>query len=1244
MNVHFWSQQSRTAAAPKRDTVNFSNRFRGRLAGNYVLICLTVVLGVGKNSCPAAEGPVPLSNLSAVTDLAPDEGAKGLPVRATGTVTWSDSERGLLFVQDGIYAVSVRSTNNAANPEFAVNPGQVIEVEGITRKGRARCGIQAAKIRVIRTAELPKPAEVSPADLLTESVEARYVRVKGWVAAMSRSGSRLNLRVFVAPGRSIEFTLKEADIPAARDWPGALVEGVGALALTFNSAGQIQGGRLYLNDETGVRRIQKVPVLPISEISANPDQNTPVSPIRVRGTVAHHVLGDYLIVKDNTGNLRVPFQGLTYFNPGSHVEIFAFPVSARPELVLTNITVKLVLPDSGRDEPAAAILTPTVANSTLPSLTNIMQIRTLSPQEASRGYPVKLTGVITYFDPATYLYFLQDKTSGVYLEVSKMEALPSLQAGQRVAVEGFSGPGAYAPVLIVHGIQLLGAGSFPTPALVTFQKLMTGTYDSQWVSLRGVVRNQRSENSSTILTLHTGDGLIKVTVGDKSGTPPRTNLVDSTVEVHGVCKTVFDDRRRLQNVEVYASDWGHLSRVGTAAPDPFQIAAKPINELFQFHAAGAEAHRVRLMGVVVLRQRDGSFYLQDDSGGIEVQPQDPTAPIQAGATVEVAGFPQMVEHLPTVQDALFRKLRDGTPMEVPNLKTESALDETLHGTLVRLEGQVLRHFSQGSQEWLNMQFGQTFVDAYLEKTQAQDELKEIIPGSTLRLTGVYIGQFDQDGKIQSFRLLLRSKADALVLSRPSWWTARHTLWALGVSAAALLLALGWVRSLRNQVQQRTRELANERDLLKALLENYPDAIYFKDLQSRYVRLSKSKVERAFSVARSRYQLSHSLNGNGSQMPVHLRSFQAFSVFVLGKTDFDFFEEERARAAFEDEQQIIKTANPVLGKIEKAVLPDGQVYWALSTKMPWRDAEGKIIGTFGISKDITSIKAAEEKLEALHKQLLQSSRQAGMAEVATSVLHNVGNVLNSVNVSTNVLHEKLEESRLPSLSKVLALIAEHREDLGEFITRDRRGATLPNYLEQLNEQLIGEQNTIRKELKCLASNMDHIKNIVAMQQSYAKVSGFLEQAQPAELVEDALRFNGCALDRHHVAVERDFAPALPPITVDKHKVLQILVNLIRNAKYACDESGKTEKRLSVSITNGGDHVRIAVSDNGVGIAPENLTRIFNHGFTTRKNGHGFGLHSGALAAKELNGVLRAHSEGLGKGATFTLELPATHPHC
>jgi signal transduction histidine kinase len=307
------------------------------------------------------------------------------------------------------------------------------------------------------------------------------------------------------------------------------------------------------------------------------------------------------------------------------------------------------------------------------------------------------------------------------------------------------------------------------------------------------------------------------------------------------------------------------------------------------------------------------------------------------------------------------------------------------------------------------------------------------------------------------------------------------------------------------------------------------------------------------------------------------------------------------------------------------------------KSPVFASDGKVVGTQGMSFDITERKQAEAKLQDAHRDLVKTSRQAGMAEVATSVLHNVGNVLNSVNITTELITENLRRSRVAYVARVVALMRQ-QPDLGQFMTRDPKGQQIPDYLEQLGKHLAEEQAAFVRDLASLKNNIDHIKNIVAMQQGYAKVSGATEIVKVTDLVEDALRIDVSELERHGVQLVRDYAADIPGITVDKHKVLQILVNLIRNARHACDDSGNEQKRLTVQVRQVANRVRIAVTDNGVGILPENLTRIFNHGFTTRKSGHGFGLHSGALAAKETGGLLTAHSDGPGKGATFTLELP------
>ncbi len=307
--------------------------------------------------------------------------------------------------------------------------------------------------------------------------------------------------------------------------------------------------------------------------------------------------------------------------------------------------------------------------------------------------------------------------------------------------------------------------------------------------------------------------------------------------------------------------------------------------------------------------------------------------------------------------------------------------------------------------------------------------------------------------------------------------------------------------------------------------------------------------------------------------------------------------------------------------------------------PIRDEEGAITGFLGIASDISDLKKALADLADTHSKLLDLSHRAGMAEVATSVLHNVGNVLNSVNISSSVVAGLVRNSKIAAVGKTAELLQRHGADLAGFVTTDPTGRKIPLYLESLYKRLAAEQEEILAELVLLGKNIDHIKDVISMQQGYAVVSGAEEEVEVSDLIEDSLRMNTGSLNRHSIEIVKDYGEN-PRIRVQKHKALQILVNLISNAKHACARSGREEREVTIRVTGDETRVRIHVSDNGEGIDPDNLTRIFAHGFTTKEDGHGFGLHSSALAATDMGGRLTASSPGSGQGACFTLELP--HP--
>jgi PAS domain S-box-containing protein len=620
----------------------------------------------------------------------------------------------------------------------------------------------------------------------------------------------------------------------------------------------------------------------------------------------------------------------------------------------------------------------------------------------------------------------------------------------------------------------------------------------------------------------------------------------------------------------------------------------------------------------------------------------------------------------------------------------------------------------------------------------------------LRITqkSVMLGEAAGLDKAEAARRVLAGslrhwRCDMLVTTRDgkARWISDSSVLELD-AAGQPVGAMGILQDITER-KQAEAELAYERDLLRTLLDHSPDHIYFKDRESRFIKVSRAMVAQLGAASLAE---------------------------VMGKSDFDFFTEAHARPAFTDEQEIIRTGVPLIDKVEHEVKKDGRATWALTTKMPFRNNAGEIIGTFGVSKNITAIKEteaqlieskqflqstldalsahiaildetgnviavnavwknfaaqnkflgshygvgtnylqlceaatgdcaseapqvaagirsvlarrraefhqeypchspqeerwfvvrvtrfecagpvrvvvahenvterkrAEAELHRAHQELLEVSRRAGMAEVAAGVLHNVGNVLNSVNVGANYLAANLRKSKVVNLVKLVALLEEHAPDLAQFLTHDPKGRMIPDYLAQLAGHLVGEQTLAQKELAELQQHIDHIKTVVTMQQSFARVSGVVEIVPVPDLVEAALRMN-VVWPASDIKIVKEFA-GQPSVAVEKQKALQILVHLLRNARQACDDAGHSEKMLTIRTTHSEDRVCIAIADNGVGIAPENLTRIFAHGYTTRKSGHGFSLHNGALAAQELGGALRVQSAGLGCGATFTLELP------
>jgi PAS domain S-box-containing protein len=849
-------------------------------------------------------------------------------------------------------------------------------------------------------------------------------------------------------------------------------------------------------------------------------------------------------------------------------------------------------------------------------LTSAAQVLSLGLEEAETGLPVRLRGMISLYQPDFLLFFVQDTTGGVYLydEI----AHPSLHSGQWVEVEGVTGKGHGTPVLLHPRVRVLSPNEFvpprisPRPASLDF--LRAGKSDAQWVQLTGIVREASWQNGYLALGFGPKQSALVALIYQPSQPTNLTPLLRAKVSVRGVCAQRINQLGLIESATLFVASGKDLKVLASPAGGPFAEPLHSIGSCFDQVRFTEDDPWVHSKGTVIGVLSNDSLYLDDGRRGIEVRTSAVTE-ARVGDELEVAGFVVPKGRSARLEDAAVRKLGTNLALRPLALSPQQAKAPEIEGRLVTLEARLLEHVQQPEREFLRVAALGTTLTAELRMTNRVGPMAALQTNSILQLTGIWLGPQCGDPDPR-YRLLLRGADDAKLLHLPSWWTPKHILLVAGALAAACLLVFAWALLLNSQVRQKTEEirqrLEKEAELeqrFRDLIENANDMICTLAWDGRLTSSNRAG-ERIFGYSR--------------------QELTTRPLAALVTPD-----------SLPNLKQILapnqQTGSDGIVEL-KVVARDGSHRTLEIDSRPFGSA-----GVQLIARDVTERKRAEAELAVLQSEMLEVSRKAGMADVASAILHNVGNVLNSVNVSAGIIVRLVRASSGSGVSKIAGLLEEHRGDLAAFLAREDRAEQTITYLKALEQRLASEQATILKELRELSSNIEHINNIVATQQSYAKAGGVVEPVNAAHLFDDALRINATLLKNHQVRVTRQYDPCfLPQINVDKHRVLQILINLIRNAIHACDESGRADKCLTLRAANGNDRVKISVVDNGVGIPSENLTRIFNHGFTTRKDGHGFGLHSGALAAQAMGGDLRAESDGPGKGAAFTLELPVQIP--
>jgi signal transduction histidine kinase len=435
---------------------------------------------------------------------------------------------------------------------------------------------------------------------------------------------------------------------------------------------------------------------------------------------------------------------------------------------------------------------------TLPILTHADQVRSLTAVEAALGYPVRIRGVITMDAPAPD-FIVQDSTAGIYTEGSA-SLKSSHVLGELVEVEGVTGPGKFAPVIREQKLRVIGEAKLPKAEVSTFSQLADGKQDSQWASIRGIVRSAAIDRSSwqeTTLAMRVasagGEFNVRVPIGHDV---ELSSWVDSEVLIEGVCGSLYNANRQLTGILFYVP---RLSFIKVEAP----AGEAALSDLLRFSPGENSRHRVRVRGVVGYQQLGDALFLESQGKGLRVLTEQ-TTPVEVGDVVDVLGFPAVGDSAPMLEDAVFHRLGHEQPPQPVNLDLVQPWEE-FDGVVVQSEAKLLNRQAQPDGLRLLLQHGEVFFDASLPPGSSAERTLSIPLNSDVRVTGICLVRSGGLWKVpQSFRVLLRSPQDVLVLDTPSWWNLRHTLWVLGITACVLLLVLAWVvvlgRRLREQME------------------------------------------------------------------------------------------------------------------------------------------------------------------------------------------------------------------------------------------------------------------------------------------------------------------------------------------------------------------------------------------------------------------------------------------------------------
>jgi len=1123
---------------------------------------LSFLFASGCARFPQSRPNGPLTTVEQVRQLTPDAVAAQVPVHLHGTVTYLDGSYQLVLLQDATGAVQVES------PPLGLENGASVDLQGTVLRGGSNPEVTSGSLTVVdRHSPLPPPVRPSAQDLASGRLQYRYVEIEGVVrsASMDRGG-RFAL-VIHSLGWDVHVAVRRQSALSTRSLVDALVRVRGDLSTSLDARGAAVGVKLWVSGLEDVEVVKPapatadVPVRTVRSLRSTDSAALSDHRIRLHGSVS--LEAGRPILRDSTGAVLLHPAPSESIEAGPALAVLCFLDEDHGAPSVSSCAVL----DWARERRTPTPLT---------VLTTVRQVKELSEDEARRAYPVQLRAVVTYHNPVAINTFVQDQTGGIFVFFPG-PTQPTLRAGDLVELEGFTGPGQFAPVITASSARVIGQQALPEPLRIDMERLVTGIADSEWVEAEGVVHSILRETGRSIVGVNWGIHHISVDVFGSTKLPD--SLLDSHVRMLGVCGSRFNFKRQVLGIHLFVPDASFI-HVEDGAPHAPPL--RNIDQLLQFSSSSHFSERSRVRGVVILPESTGPTYVSDATAGVLIEDHAPAA-LKVGDAVEVIGFPVAVPGLfnPVLRDADIHKLGHTGPPEPRLLTATDILEEGYDAQLVQIDAVLV---DQGAAA-LVLQAGDRLFEARIDRQR----LPALDKGSLLRVTGITSIQTNEPQQTvlpRTFSILLRSPADIVVLEPGPWWTADRMFRLVGFVCVVALLAFAWIAVLRARVRQQTAELRGSRQMLQLVLDNIPQRVFWKDRDGRFLGCNKACAGDA-----------------GVPTPQD----------IVGKTDYELSWKATADVYLADDRQVTESGLAKIGYEEVMVREDGAQRWVRTSKVPLPGSIGGVVGVLGTYEDITETKHIEEKLQRYSVELAETNEE--LRRFTQIVSHDLRAPLVSLKGFSTELRQSIETLRKSEEAWLANLQEEERAVVAQAL-----------------------QETIPEDLSFIESSvtrMDHLTGSLLQLSRVGHREFHMEELDAGVLLQEIAGSLAHQIHSRNIALE--IGP-LPVITSDRTAMEQIFGNLLDNAIKYLDPQRPGHIEVSAGETADADVFRVV--DNGRGIAQDDMDKVFapfRRAGAQDVPGEGMGLAFVKALLHRLGGRIECHSE-LGVGTAFSFMLP------